>query len=92
MSRRVRKASASAILRPALTAAGLDSLPVWSSKVVTSIAAAASPIAICATSDSASLVTPRLSTGERGARNIEGAVAERDGDRQLRIGNQKRVY
>jgi hypothetical protein len=59
MSRRARNASASVILRPELTAAVLDSRPVCSSIVATSIAAAASPIAICTTSDSASFVTPR---------------------------------
>ena len=59
MSRRARNASASVILRPELTAAVLASRPVCSSRVAASIAAAASPIAICTTSDSASLVTPR---------------------------------
>jgi len=59
MSRRARNASASVILRPELTAAVLDSRPVWRSRVATSIAAAASPIAIWTTSDSATLVTPR---------------------------------
>jgi hypothetical protein len=58
-----RNASASVILRPELTAAVLDSHPVCNSIVVTSIAAAASPSAICTTSDSATFVTPR------GARN-----------------------
>jgi len=47
------------IQRPELTAAVLASRPVCKSRVATSIAAAASPIAICTTSDWATLVTPR---------------------------------
>jgi len=43
----------------AVTAAVLASRPVCSSKVATSTAAAASPIAICTTSDWAIRVTPR---------------------------------
>src|SRR5438132_12997955 len=46
-----RNASASLILRPELTAAVLDSRPLRHGRVEPSIAAAASPIAICTTSD-----------------------------------------
>ena len=73
MSRQARSASASVILRPELTAAVLASRPVCSSKVATSMAAAASPIAICTTSDSATLVTPRDTRPASSAQAISSA-------------------
>src|SRR5207253_3039037 len=80
MSRRACNASAAVIWRPELTASVVARRPWRSSNVAASIAAAASPLVVCATSAPAILLTPRATRGA-GSRHEQISDRARVADR-----------